>query len=332
MKAIQLAGPGRLEVVEQEKPRPGPGEVLVRIKAVGLCGTDLHLFQGIFGEFPIIPGHDAAGVIEETGPGVDQKRTGARVTIDPAGCCLRSADPGPLCPNCRVGRTNLCEGATYMGMTSPGALAQYLTVPAARAVDLPESITDQGATVLEPVVVGLHLLEQTADRPGRAMIIGGGPIGLVAALMLQSQGRRVTLLEPIASRRGLAQELGLEEAVGPADLTGLHPAGLIVETSGHPSASETVVAAAQPGATVVLVGGPTDIPGLVILTRELEVRAVKGGRGLYPQAVEWVTAQGLDLGGLISHVFPVAQAETAFKKTIGSPERIFRSVLETDRW
>jgi len=332
MRAIVIEKPGLVVVKELPDPMPDRGQVLVRIRAVGLCGTDLHLYQGVFGQFPLIAGHDVAGVIEGVGSGVEPGRVGQRVTIDPAGCCLRAAVPVELCPACRRGDTHLCREATYLGMSVPGAMVELIAVPAVRAVPLEKNVSDEMATVLEPVVVALHLKEKIADRPGDALIIGGGPIGIAAGLVLQQDGRRVTLSEPLAIRRALAQRMGIATVITPEEIRSELPVSLIVETSGHPSATATMVQAAQKGATIVLAGGATDIPGIVILTRELEVRAAKGGRGLYPEAIALVAAGRLPVDRFLSHRFPAAKAAEAFALASQRRDEVTRAVIDLTAW
>ncbi len=331
MRIVQFTEPRLIAIVERPDPMPGPGEVVVRITAAGICGTDLHLFEGSFGSFPLTPGHDAAGVIEFVGEGVPASRRGQRVTLDPAGCCARAAVIGELCPACRRGATQLCRQGSYLGISEPGCLAELVRIPAARAVPLPEALDDAAATVLEPVAVGLHLLEQIADRPGDALVLGAGSIGIIAALLLQEAGRRVVVAEPLASRRALATRMGVRTAIALEALTGPWEGPLVIETSGHPSAAELLRKTVPPGATVVLIGGDTTIPGYVILTRELEVRAVKGGRGLYPEAVRIVSAGRISPARLISHRFPVREVHHAFE-TACRRDVVTRALLDMTTW
>lgn len=331
MRALCIVAPGRIETAHLPEPRPGPGEVRVRVTAAGICGTDLHLFEGRFGTLPLIPGHDVAGSIEAVGPGVPPDRVGERVTIDPAGCCLRAAVAVDPCPACRRGATHLCDRASYLGISEPGAMAERVVVPAARAVPLPAAVDDPSATALEPVAVGLHLLEQVADRPGAALVIGGGPIGIIAALLLQMDGRAVRLIEPLETRRRLAAAMGVACAAAPESIAGRCPEALLVETSGHPSAGPLIARAVRPGATVVLVGGDTPIPGVLILTRELEIRAAKGGRGLYPEAVQRVASGALAPGRLVSHRFAAAEAARAFEAACDRAT-VTRALLDLTAW
>ena len=330
MKALAIEGVGRLTVVEVPEDRPGPGEVSIALSKGGICGTDLHLFAGRLPNLlPLVPGHDLAGVVTEVGEGVDDSRRGTRVTVDPASCCSRAAVATSLCPQCGRGATHLCEHRTYLGMTAGGGFRERMVVPAARAVPLPAEIDDEAATALEPVAVALHLEEKLADRPGAVLVVGGGPVGVVAAVHLASTGRAVTLVEPIAGRRRLAEAWGLDDVRPPDELSEAWP--VVVEASGHPATATTVLTAAVPGATIVLVGGPIELPGVEILTRELEVRAVKGGRGLYPEAVDRVLAGGLPVGQLVSHRFDAADGAHAFRTMSERPAGM-RAVLDLTRW
>lgn len=332
-RAVSLVGPREVRVVRHVTEPPGAGEVLVRTIAAGVCGTDVHAWRGLFGRFPIVLGHDVAGVIEEVGSGVDPARRGERVAVDPAACCRRAAVPVPWCPACRRNATHLCRHATYMGMTAPGAFAERLVVPAARAVPLPAGLDDETATVLEPVAVGLHLLEVVADRPGPVLVIGGGPMGIVAARLLARNGRDVELWEPLAVRRDAARASGVGQvAPPPADPMPRPEFRVVVETSGHSSAAPLLLAVAAPATTIVLVGGAVDIPAAAILTRELEVRAAKGGRGLYPEAVAVVAAGTVAPGALITHRWPICQAADALACVAAHPDEVVRAVLDARYW
>lgn len=330
-RAIRITAPGRVEIADIPVREPGPGEVRVALGAGGICGTDLHVYRGAAGVLPIVPGHDVAGVIESVGAGVESPQPGTRVTIDPAACCARAAVPGALCGACARGDTHLCAAATYMGMTAPGAFAEAVVVPARRAIPLPDSVSDATATVLEPVAVGLHLCEQIADRPGAALVIGGGPIGIVAACLLARDGRRVALVEPLERRRIAARRCGVTDVRTPEEI-GADPWRVIVETSGHPSAAALIERTVRPGGTVVLVGGAVEVSAVTILTREIEVRAAKGGRGLYPEAIAAVAAGEVDPGRLITHHVPAGCAAEAFALISTSPDRVVRAVLDLSDW
>lgn len=332
MKGIQIREPHHLELVDLPDPEVGPGEVMVRILKAGLCGTDIHLYEGHFGNFPIIPGHDAVGIIEKVGEGVSSKLIGSRVTIDPASCCLRSSLPVSLCPACERGDTHLCIHGTYMGISEMGALRELVVVPEKRVIPLPKEIDDISATNLEPVAVALHLLEKISGRSGSALVIGGGPIGIMCALALQEKVETVWLSEPIEKRRTLANDLGVQNIVSPLQLDENFKFKMIIEASGHYTAIDTILKNSMPGSTIILVGGGIDIPGVIILTRELEILAVKGGKGLYPEAISWSILKKINLQLMVSHIFPARKAEEAFYTASQKKSDVTRAALDMTDW
>lgn len=332
MKGIQIQKPHHIELVDLPDPEVGPGEVMVRVLKAGLCGTDLHLYEGRFGNFPIIPGHDVAGVIEKVGDGVSTNLIGSRVTIDPASCCLRSARPKSLCPACEKGATHLCFYGTYMGINEMGALRELVVVPEKRVIPLPKEINDISATILEPLVVALHLLEKISNQSGSVLIIGGGPIGIMCALVLQEANYMVWLSEPMENRRNLAKHLGVQNLILPIYLDESFKFQILIEASGYPSAIETILKNSMPGSTVILIGGGINIPGEVILTRELQILAVKGGKGLYPEAISWLISKKINLQLFVSHIFPAYKAEEAFSIASRKKSDVTRIALDMTEW
>jgi threonine dehydrogenase-like Zn-dependent dehydrogenase len=326
MRALAIAGKGRAEVVELPDPPPGPCEVLIAISHVGLCGTDLHVFEGAFGSFPMIPGHDAVGRVVAAPSSDDAVRLlGRLVTIDPSACCVRSALSVPLCPACRRGATNLCDHQSYMGISAPGACAELVVIPSARAIPLPEGVNPIEATCLEPLTVALHLKARIADRTGDVAVFGAGPIGLAIARILSSE-RRVRVIEPAAARRAFALAEGCVEVFAPDQLP-LPLPPILIDASGHPSVGAAIERHAPPSSLVVLVGGPMELSGRTILTRELEIRAVKGGRGLYPEALELVR-QGFRTSHWTEVTVPMAAAPAFFAEWSSGSRRPFRAAIE----
>lgn len=324
MKALAVVASKRAEIIDLEDPEPGPGEVSVAISHVGLCGTDLHVFEGAFSRFPMIPGHDAVGSVVAAGGPEDAALIGRLVTIDPSACCLRAARPTPLCPACRRGATNLCDDQSYMGITAPGACSERVVVPAARAVPLPEGVDPIEATCLEPLTVALHLQSRIADTPGDVAVFGAGPIGLAIARML-STGRQVRLIEPDDARRAFARAEGLSEISSP-DRLPLPLPPILIDASGHPSVANAIEQHASPSSLIVLVGGPQELSGRTILTRELQVRAVKGGRGLYPEALDMVR-RGFRTSHWTEVVLPLEAAPRFFADWSAGARRPFRAAL-----
>src|SRR5213593_3403430 len=179
MQSVQLVAPRQVELREMpDPPDPGPGEVTVRVRAVGICGSDMHYYleggcAGYPAMYPSVLGHEPAGEVAAVGPGVENLMPGARVAIEPAITCGR-------CEFCRAGRHNLCENVIFMGgLQAPGLLREWATIPAGNAVPIPNSVSYPAATVVEPLAVILHALELTRLEPGETVaVMGAGPIGL----------------------------------------------------------------------------------------------------------------------------------------------------------
>ena len=324
MKALCIVAKGRAEVVELPDPEPGPGEVVVAISHVGLCGTDLHVFDGAFGRFPMIPGHDAVGrVIAAADPGASSV-LGLMVTIDPSACCVRSAEPGPLCGPCLRGATNLCERQSYMGISAPGACAERVVVPSRRAIPVPKGVDPIAATCLEPLALALHLQARIADAPGDVAVFGAGPIGLAIAKLLSGE-RSVSLIEPSEKRRDFARAEGCERVFSP-ELLPLPLPPILIDAAGHPSVAELIERHAGPSTLIVLVGGPLEIAGRTILTRELQIRAVKGGRGLYPEALELVR-RGFDTSGWTETILSLDETPEFFARWSAGARKPFRAAV-----
>lgn len=325
MKALAIVERRRAEIIDLPRPEPGPGEVCVAISHVGLCGTDLHVFDGAFGIFPMIPGHDAVGAVSMVGYGVQESLVGSMVALDPSACCTRAALPTAPCPACRRGATNLCASQSYMGISAPGACAEYVLIPAARAIAVPSSVGALQATCLEPLAVALHLKERITDTQGAVVIFGAGPIGLAIALVL-GRDRAITLVEPSEGRRAFARGEGCRSVLDPNELPNPLPA-ILIDASGHQSVARIIESRAESSSLIVMVGGPMELSGRTILTRELEIRAVKGGRGLYPESLDLIR-HGLDTSRWTTAVVKLEQAPAFFSEWLRSTERPFRTALQ----
>lgn len=305
-------------------PEPGAGEVVVRPTAVGVCGTDLHAWRGRLDRLPIVPTHDGVGVVTAVGVGVDPALLGARVVIDPVDQC-------GSCRSCLASHPGVCLDGGYLGMTVDGLLAERVALPAARVVPVPASVGDDAATVLEPVAIGFRIRAEIAARgitAGDAVLIGGGPLGLLIGQLLANDGWGVTIEEPSAERRARARDLGLS-TTAPGEVTGWR-ASLVVDTSAVEPGTRAALAAACPGALVVLLGrSPADVPAADVLLREIDLLGLRGGAGHYGDAVAAVASGAVDPAALIDEVHDLmglSDLEKAFSSHDG-PTPPLRSVL-----
>lgn len=250
MKALVYTAPETMEFRDEPDPAPAAGEALVRIDAVGICGSDMHAWHGHDERRvpPMILGHEAAGEVVG-GDGV-----GRRVTMNPSITC-------GTCICCVVGRANLCRNRTMIGMSRPGTYAQYVSVPSACLVDLPEGLAPEQAALTEPTATAWHavnMAERSMPRPLaelHTLVIGGGSIGLLVALILISRGARtVRLAETNPLRRGTVARAGVH-CIDPADtqIAG-DSAHVVFDAVGSAGTRKLAIHAAHPGATVVHIG------------------------------------------------------------------------------
>ena len=323
VETARIHGRGDIRVAMEPVEAPGPGEVLLRVTAVGLCGSDLHWYEeASIGDArlsrPLVLGHEFAGVI------ADGPRSGQRVAADPAVDCGR-------CAPCLEGRANLCLAMRFAGHGSTdGALRSLMVWPERLLTTIPDSIGDDEAALLEPLGVALHALDLAPVAcAGRAGVYGCGPIGLLLVQLLRLAGASaVVATDRLPHRVAAARALGATDAyavdatAGPSVsrarlLAREQAVDVAFEVSGSDEALADAIAAVRPGGRVVIVGIPmgdrTAFEAAAARRKELALllcrRMVPSD---LPHAVEVVSAGGLDLSALISHRYPIASAPEAF--------------------
>jgi L-iditol 2-dehydrogenase len=297
-------------------PAPEPGSCLVRVTAVGLCGSDLHWYdQAGIGDSrldrPVVPGHEFAGVIED-GP-----RAGERVAVDPAIPCED-------CQLCRLGHRNLCPRIRFAGHgTFDGALRDYLAWPAPLLHPLPDGLSDAEGALLEPLGVALHALDLGHLRLGASVaVIGCGPIGLLLLQVARAAGAgTVIATEPLAHRRRAAEKLGADHVWDAVDAERVEAAvGLGVDVAFEAAGTDPAVAAAmvavRPGGRVVLAGIPdqdgTTFPASVARRKGLTIAMSRRMNDPYPRAIALVRRGAVDLASLVTDRYRLAAAPAAF--------------------
>ncbi len=289
MKAALFAGDGSVQVREVEKPAPGPNDVLIRVEACGICGTDHHILTGDHDEvnYPIVPGHELAGEVVETGSDVRHVAVGDLVAVNPNMSC-------GVCEACLRARPHLCRRMIAIGVNLPGGFAQFVCVPARQALVMATAAERRGeaglfpplsameAAMLEPTSCCVHGIDMAGIRPGDAVVIqGAGPIGLILLQLARAAGGApVVVVEPSEQRRQMARELGADAVLSPVEypgdaivqpvreLTGGEGADVVIEASGHPAAAAVSIALARRGGRVVFFGvQPTDAKPLEVHPR-----------------------------------------------------------------
>jgi len=299
-------------------PRPGADEVLVQIGSVGICGSDVHYYRdGRIADYvvrePLILGHEAGGRIVAVGDGVEPHRVGQRVALEPGVPCRR-------CRECKHGRYNLCPRVRFFA-TPPvdGALAEYVTIAADFAHPIPDSISDDGAGLIEPLSVGVWACEKARVRPGsRILIAGAGPIGLMNVQVAKALGATEVIITDIAEARlTMAQRLGATRTLdaNSADAADLDvEVDAFIDCSGAEAAVRQGIRAVRPAGRVVLVGvgaGELSLPIGMIQFRELVVTGTFRYANTYPTAIELASRGLIDLDSMITGRFSLEQVEQA---------------------
>lgn len=315
MRASVMDRPMSVSIQDRPTPAPGPGDVLVQVRAVGVCGSDVHWYtEGRIGSTvvaaPLVLGHEASGHVVALGEGVTGDLMGQRVSIEPGVPCRR-------CQQCHRGRYNLCPNMRFMA-TPPidGAFAEYVVMPADFVYPVPDSVSDDAAALLEPLSVGIWSNQQGGVGPGsRVLITGAGPIGLVALQVARAFGAGEVLVSDISPER-LAVAEGFGGTPVDARTADLSDAAVdtVLECSGAPAAIAAGFRAAGPSARVVLVGmGPAEVPVPleVIQQRELVVTGTFRYANTWPLALDLVARGAVDLDALVTGHFGLAQAVDA---------------------
>jgi 2-desacetyl-2-hydroxyethyl bacteriochlorophyllide A dehydrogenase len=322
------------EMVLENVSDPGParaGNVIVRPEAVGICGSDFHLFSGDVGAlsgarhfYPRIQGHEVSAIVEDPGDAASI-RQGDRVAIWPL---LPCGD----CYPCRAGRPNVCPRFRLVGVHLDGGLQQRLEVPASTVFGVGDLEPDCAAFV-EPASIAVHALARGRLEPGEQVVVfGAGPIGLATTLAAAAAGARVTTLDPVPARRDLAKRLGAERATwAPAetlsdevqDWTGGDGPPLIVETSGEPEVLPQAVDLVSPAGRVVVVGmSSAAVPIRPGAFPEKEIDVIGSSCATaedFRNAINLVRANCASLAALFSHHFPLARAAEAFEFAMNRP-------------
>lgn len=317
MRASVLRRAGEVAVEERPVPTPGPDEVLVRIDAVGVCGSDVHYYEhGRIGRYivdrALVLGHEAGGTVVAIGAGVTGHEPGRRVSLEPGVPCR-------TCPQCLSGRYNLCPQMRFFA-TPPydGAFCEFIALPAAFAHPVPDGLSDDAAALIEPLSVGVWACRRAGVTVGsRVLVTGAGPIGLLAAQVARASGAaEIVLTDVNANRLALATRLGLQTvdvSTAPVAEAGYEP-DVLLECSGIAGPTADAIGVMARAGRVVLIGMGDDLlrlPLSVIQERELWITGAFRYANTWPTAIGLVTAGSVDLDALVTGHYGLAQVEQA---------------------
>jgi len=342
MKAMLLSEYKHLEVTEMPKPEVGPRDVLISVQACGICGSDIHGYDGSTGRRipPLIMGHEAAGVIEDVGSEVSNFSTGDRVTFDSTVSCGK-------CEYCRAGRINLCNNRKVLGVScgeyrQHGAFAQYVVVPEHIVYGLPDDLPFEHAAMIEAVSVAVHAANRTPVKLGQScVVVGTGMIGLLAVQAMKKAGcGTIIAIDLDDSKLALAKELGATHSInGKAEdlidqvkaLTGGEGADIAVEVVGATVTIRTAINALRKGGHLTLVGNLSpnvELPLQSVVTRELSVSGSCASAGEYPECIALMSSGDIQVEPLISLKAPLEDGPALFERLYSGDSGLMKVILQ----
>lgn len=328
MQAGVLYGSRDIRLEERSLPIPAAGQVRLRVRRAGICGSDIHYFKhGYCGGFvptrPFVLGHEFVATVDVAGPEIAAPRLGERVVVNPAASCGH-------CDACRSGRGNLCLLVVMLGSASTtpptdGAFAEYIVVPAHQCYAVPEGMMDADAAMIEPLSVVLHAIRRSGGVSGaRVLVMGGGPIGMLAARAARTLGAVFAVVsEPSACRRQLAAELVADDVLDPmADrfvesAVAMSRGGfdVVLEASGAAAAVRSGFSVVRRGGQIVQIGtvGGSDVslPINDLMVREINLMGSFRYAGEFPEAVHLVASGRLRFDGFVTATLPLSELPTA---------------------
>jgi L-iditol 2-dehydrogenase len=346
LKALLLSKYNKLEVADIPAPEAGLGELLVQVAACGICGSDVHGYDGSSGRRipPLVMGHEAAGIVAAVGEGVSRFVAGDRVTFDSTVSCGG-------CEYCLRGQINLCDRREVIGVSCEdfrraGAFAEYVAVPERIAYKLPDDFSFAEAAMLEAVAVALHAVAVSGITGGEtALVIGAGMIGLLTLQSALAAGcARVLVVDMEPTRLHLARELGADvtflstsDADSAGWLRGVHyltqgrGVDLVLEAVGRTETIAMAIDAVRKGGTVTLIGNITpqiNLPLQKVVSRQIRLQGSCASAGEYPQAIELVASGKIQVAPLITAIAPLEDGSRWFKRLHAREANLMKIVLD----
>ena len=353
MKRAVLRAPGRFEIEDAALPPLAEGEALVRVRAAGVCGSDLHLFRcGDIGGIritdakePYVPGHECMGVVEDVAKGAEPALVGRRVFVEPAINCQR-------CRWCRQGRPNVCPHHVFLGLPNQraGCLAEYVAHPIRLCEPLPEAIDDDAGLLMEPLAIAVHSLERmgVTGEPGESnirgqpiVVMGAGTIGLTHVMLLASCGANPLIVTDVLDYRlELARLLGATHTFNPhsddvvgsvIELCGGYGPDIVFECAGQMETFAQMIELAAPGGRVGVVGIPGEdrltFPHSIARRKGLDVLMIRRACLTFPRALNWALRENLPLRTLTTHHWPLEKTQQAFETAAEYRDGVIKAVV-----
>jgi 2-desacetyl-2-hydroxyethyl bacteriochlorophyllide A dehydrogenase len=335
MRAAVAYAPHNIRITDVPRPELHAGEVLLNIRAVGICGSDIHLYRGDhpYRVFPLIYGHEFTATVAALGEGVSNVKVGDSVVVEPLLSCGH-------CYPCRIGRPNCCTHLKVIGVHTNGGLAETIVVPAHLVYRVPPELPPEVAALCEPFSIGMNACERGAiTAADQVVVLGAGPIGITILAIAKSRGAKVAIVDLLPSRLELADQLGADLVINGSivdvptavqEFTGGDGASVVVEATGSPRAMESTVDLAAFAGRIVLVGvttKPVTFPGLDFTRKELTILGSRNNAGFFGDAVEFVQHHPRQVQQLITQRFPFEQVVDAFELADKHPEEVCKAVV-----
>jgi L-iditol 2-dehydrogenase len=342
MRALLLSEYKKLSVVDMPTPEMGDDDVLVRVRACGICGSDIHGYDGSTGRRipPLVMGHEAAGVIERVGRRVLGFSAGERVSFDSTVSC-------GACDFCRRGQINLCDHRTVLGVSCGdyrrhGAFAEYVAVPSRILYKLPDALPFERAALIESVSIAVHAVGRHVPKPDdTVVVVGAGMIGLLVVQVLKAKGSRNILAVDVDPRKlALAHRMGATRTLNPKerdvtaavrDVTGGRGADVSFEVVGHGDTVLTAIRSLRKGGTVVLVGNlspAVELPLQEVVSREISVLGSCASSGEIPECIDLLARGVVDVDPIISLKAPLDDGPELFARLYGGDRTLMKVIIE----
>lgn len=325
MKSVVIEKPNSLLLEERPVPQPKAGEVRVKIKLAGICGSDSHIYRGHnpFAKYPRVIGHEFFGIIDAVGEEVESSRLGERVSVDPVISCGH-------CYPCRIGKPNVCTSLVVLGVHRDGGFSEYAAVPARNAWKIPDAINDEHAVMVEPFTIAANATGQLNPREDDiALIYGAGPMGLTTVQALKGVYKvsQVIVADRIDERLEMAKRSGADIVLNNTDCSlkeilaekGIKPT-LIVDAACHPTILQEAIELASPAARIVIMGfssTPSEIIQQGITGKEISIFSTRLNANKFPVVIDWLSKGLIDPDKLVTHKFDyqyVSDAIELFEK------------------
>ncbi|MGP4079038.1 zinc-binding alcohol dehydrogenase family protein [Pseudalkalibacillus sp. R45] len=337
MKAIQVSQPGNLSVVEVEEPKlEGPNQVKIRMKAMGICGSDMHILHGEnpFASYPRIIGHEVAGEVVEVGGSVSSVAVGDKVVIEPMTSC-------GTCYACKQGRPNVCENVEVYGVHREGGGREVMVVTEDLVHKVDHRLDWSEIALIEPFTIGAQSVYRGDVKEGdMVFIIGAGPIGLCCLKVAKEAGAKVAISDFNEERLVFAEKWGADFTVNPGagdvkaqiiKWTEGMGANVVIDAVGLPQTVEQAIDVTSVAARVVLLGfhsSPSQISQVDITKKELTICGSRLQTDRFPVVVDLFNSMKFDIKDLVSHVFPLEETEKAFKLMESPPFSVRKVIIK----